>query len=588
MKRIGRYVPPFNVQDGVIYDQEGQKVKLWGVNYYAPFNHNYYNISELGKDHFSAIDEDIRHLKMLGVDMIRMHLYEREITDRWGHIVENHNMKVFDYLVEQCAEHEIYLMLSPTVWWNTIKNQIVQEQLYAYWHIDAQDAFGFTNYYSCDSLLWDPEVIECQQTYLDELCSRASTYSGKRLSEYPNIVVLELINEPRYPEKTFLDEEPVLNSQNLHDSMICRGRQRQKFRRMWQDFCASHSGETDEDRCFSFFRAQIMRNYFDRMLPILDRHFGRRVLRAQFTSYSGLPPEDLQDVFKAANFDAYTIGTYLNVNLFDSNNTDDANHLTLATQWFDRLAAADFGTLAKISYEFDATATQNGYPLAAIAAEYARHNVQIAAYFTYTPASVAAWNPGWLVHFMNIAHTPSRAAGFAAAGDIFREHSPDDEIRKEDGAWSGRGYAIERKDDFVYALGAKAFRYSNSNDIALAEPKALELVSGRGNSRFAESSGNGFYIIEKCGDKRYCLTVFPNHRYIGAPERGKAYRCMANRYVNCCKEPPVSQLSEDTIYFRLNLFRVIAVRSSDGHGMIPVEANGRFCIRPGVYQIEVE
>ena len=42
-----KFTPPFQVQDGVIYDREGRKVKLWGVNYYAPFNHNYYNIAEL-------------------------------------------------------------------------------------------------------------------------------------------------------------------------------------------------------------------------------------------------------------------------------------------------------------------------------------------------------------------------------------------------------------------------------------------------------------------------------------------------------------------------------------------------------------
>ena len=120
-----KFTPPFQVQDGVIYDREGRKVKLWGVNYYAPFNHNYYNIAELGKDHFSAIDEDIRHFKLLGVELVRMHLYDREITDRDGNIVENHNLKVFDYLVEQCAKNGIFLMLSPTVWWNTVKNQVM-------------------------------------------------------------------------------------------------------------------------------------------------------------------------------------------------------------------------------------------------------------------------------------------------------------------------------------------------------------------------------------------------------------------------------------------------------------------------------
>ena len=56
-----RYQTPFQVRSGVIYDAAGKTVRLFGVNYYAPFNHNYYNIAELGKDHFRAVDEDFRH-----------------------------------------------------------------------------------------------------------------------------------------------------------------------------------------------------------------------------------------------------------------------------------------------------------------------------------------------------------------------------------------------------------------------------------------------------------------------------------------------------------------------------------------------
>ena len=51
-----KYQTPFHVQSGVILDAAGKTVRLFGVNYYAPFNHNYYNIAELGKDHYRAVD----------------------------------------------------------------------------------------------------------------------------------------------------------------------------------------------------------------------------------------------------------------------------------------------------------------------------------------------------------------------------------------------------------------------------------------------------------------------------------------------------------------------------------------------------
>lgn len=582
-----KFNTPFHVKDSVIYDADNKKVKLWGVNYYTPFNHNYYNIAELGKDHFKAIDEDIRNFKMMGIDLVRMHLYEREITDRYGNIVENHNMKVFDYLVDQCEKNGIFLMLAPVCWWNTINNQIMQERFYAYWYIDSQEAFGFSNFYSCDSMLWDTEAIECQQRYMDGLFSRSSSVSGKRLPEYSNIVVLELFNEPRYPEKWQIKEEPDPSDGSMSSATFSRGRQRQKLVTMWENF-KQDKNAGNEDKLFSEFRAEILKNYFAKLFPIIDKYFGPNVIKAQFSSYCGIPPADLTKTFESAGIDAYTIGTYLNINKFDAENTNSANHLACAKEWFDKLGDADFGRFAKISYEFNATATQNGYPLAAIAAMYAKYDVQIAALFTYTPSAVAAWNPGWLVHYTNIAHTPSRAAGFAAAGDIFRNHEPEDSIDMMENSWHGSDYSIERENDFVYFKNEKVFRYSNSNDVHITDVSKLTTVSGRGTSLFASSSGNGYYLIEKKADSEWILAVFPSQQYVSAPERGKAYKVMANRYVNCLKEAAVSILKEDKIRFKLNMLCIESAKNSVTGESVAVERDGSIVINPGEYTLKVK
>lgn len=583
-----KFTPPFHVEQGVIRDQNGAKVKLWGVNYHAPFNHNYYNIAEIGKNHCAAIDEDIRHFKLMGVELVRMHLYEREITDRQGHVVENHNMKVFDYLIDQCAKNDIFIMLSPTAWWNTVKNQIQQEAHYAYWYTEEQDDFGFSNFHSCDSMLWDPEAILCQQTYLEGLLSRRNSVSGRRLNEYPNVVIFELMNEPCYPRAWQLEGDPVPGLNNMGAAAYSRGRQRMKLVEMWEDFRAAHQGEPDRERCFSLFRASVLKNYFDSLFPIVDRYFGRTIIRAQFASYNGIPPEDLKKTFEAAGIDAYAIGTYLNVNGFDSDCTDGANHLKCAEAWFKNLERAEYGDAAKIAYEFDATATQNGYPLAAIAAMYGRHDVQVAAYFTYTPAAVAAWNPGWLVHYMNIAHTPSRAAGFAAAGEIFRHHNPGDAIEILEEAWNGTDFAIERKNDFVCFKNETTFRYSNSNDVSLGDVAKITLVSGRGNSRWAACEGNGFYFMERMDvPHRWRLTLFPSQQFVSAPGRGKAYRGMANRYVNCLKEAPVSILREDRLFFQLKAFVLVQAFNMHDGKSVDVAQDGSLSIPAGDYILEV-
>lgn len=575
-----KYKTPFHVKDSIIYDANGEKVKLWGVNYYAPFNHNFYNIEELGKDHFAAIDEDIRHFKLMNIDFIRMHLYEREITDRDGNIVENQNMKVFDYLVEQCEKNGIYLMLTPMVWWNTVKNQILQDRYYAFWYIESQDAFGFSNYYSCDGMLWNQDAIDCQKRYMEGLFSRKSRVSGKQLADYSNVVVIELFNEPRHVAIWHIKEEPN-PVKSMDHATYSMGKQRQKLIRLWDDFRNKHAEEKDEDKCFSLFRASILKNYFDNLFPIVDKYFGKNVIKAQISSYDGVPHKDLKEVIESSGVEAYTIGTYLNVNAFDAANTDTANHLEYAKKWFGIMEKGDYGKMAKISYEFDATATQNGYPLAAIAAMYAKHDVQMAAYFTYTPAAVAAWNPGWLVHFMSLEHTPSRAAGFAAAGEIFRHQNPGDKITMEEEKWSGNEFSIERKNDFVYFKNEKIFRYSNSNAIELGDTSKIEIVSGRGSSKFATGSGNGFYHLEKLSESEWKLRIFPDQKYISAPERGKAYKFMSNRYVNCLREAAVSMLFEHEIEFKLNTMRITALNGKK------VE-DGKIKVRAGEYILTVE
>ena len=198
------YKTPFHVKDGKIFDAENRYVTLWGVNYYAPFNHNFCNLAELGKDHCRAIDRDLDDLQLLGADFIRMHMFEREISDPAGNLVENENLRVFDYLLDQCEKRGIYLMLSAMTYWNTVMNQIEQNRLYAYWNIGSQSAFGFTNFYSIDSLIWHPDAIACQERYFKTLFEHRNAFNGKRLCEFKNLVVWELMNEMQFPDSRLL------------------------------------------------------------------------------------------------------------------------------------------------------------------------------------------------------------------------------------------------------------------------------------------------------------------------------------------------------------------------------------------------
>ena len=471
------FVPPFHVSGGEIRDARGRYVTLWGVNYYAPFNHNFYNIAELGKEHLRAVDEDLDHLQLLGVDFLRLHMYEREITDPAGNLVENANLRVFDYLMDQCEKRNIFLMIAPISYWNSVQNQLEQERLYAYWNIGAQEAFGFTNFYSIDALLWHPEALACQERYFRSLFAHRNAFSGKLLREYRNLVVWELVNEMQFPDRRLLSPEPRITAENMIQAIWSRGPLRREFQERFRAFRAELPEAVTEEEAFGRFLRQMTEHYFRRFWGMSNDYFQGSVLNSQFYSYNGAPPEALRELLDSSPwFETQSVGNYLNAHGFDSVNTDDANHLALADRHFERLAARTTKRPC-IAYEFDASCTLNGYPLAALAAMYAANGIQLAAYFTYTPSAVAAWNPGWLVHYLNIAHTPARAAAFRAAGEIFR-HCRNGNLCRTPEEWSSENFLIRREGDRVLYRDRASYCHSGDCSAPPVDPAALRLVCG--------------------------------------------------------------------------------------------------------------
>ena len=579
------YQTPFHVESGIIYDAAGEVVRLFGVNYYAPFNHNYYNIAELGKSHFKAVDEDFRHFREMGVRFIRIHLYDREITDAEGNLVENGNLDVLDYVLKKAEDKGIYVMLTPIVWWNTVSTQLAVEQDYAYWHCGSHEDFGFSNFYSKDSLIWNSEALECQKRYFRALFNHRSRWTEKRLCEHSSIVAIEPFNEPDYVAPWLVDTDTTPDGMGYR--VFSQGKLRKQLKELFHTFEAEHTEITDRTKLFEVFNFQNLSRYLSELMAIVDDYFGERVLKTSFVSYSGTVSMEMDSLLKKHHICAISFGTYLNAFGFDSVNTDNVNHLPMVERWLNGVRSNCHSNLAKIVYEFDATGTQNGYPLAAIAAAYRDFGVQMAAYFTYTPAAVAAWNPGWLVHYLNLEHTPSKAAGFAVAAAIFhREEAPG--ICMEPERWSGDGYVIERNSDRVVYADSEFFCYSNDTDSVPPDLNSLKKIFGRGKSSVASCSGNGCYVLEKQSDTLWVLHLHPAQRYLTDPQRGRQFRQMANRWISCLKEPPVSQLIENRLEFSFFLSTLQKVTSMSTQMDFPLNDAHCIFLPPGDYLLTLD
>ncbi len=581
-----KFTAPFAVRDGVVRDAEGREVRLWGVNYYVPFCHNYLNIAEVGADHRAAIDEDLRQFQIMGVDFVRIHIYDREISDAQGHLTPNHHLEVFDYLLEKLDKAGIFLMLTPVVWWNTPENQALMDRYYAYWHVGVGGSFGFSNFYGKDEMLWNEDALRCQQRYMGELLSRQSAISGRRYAEFPNLVAIEPINEPQYISLKMLEKPVAGQAPSQWTGSYSHGPARDRLRQLWSEYQAAHPG--DEAAVFAQFRARILRQYLQRMYAAIDAAMGRPYLKAHIDYAIAEAP--IHAAVEAAKVDVYTTGCYpKSARGFDSSWNDHLDFLELIRDWDRKVADQRRTDRPRIIYEHDAPSTLQGYPFGAMALAFAARHVQMAAMFTYTPTAVAAYNPGWRVHYLNLLHTSARAVAFAAAGDIFRRTPLGTALPDDPKRWQGEGWLVDPKPDLVAAASDGRLLHSAKITAKLLPAGAPNEILACGSSPWVTAAGNGAYHLLRASEGQWDLEVFPNQVMVNDPFRGRAFRSMANRYINVNEWPVVSRLQEESRRFLFQLPGqgrwTCTQRTIDGPEQVPAASDGSFSLKPGRYTL---
>src|SRR5437868_979112 len=105
-----------SAQDLIYVDKQGvirwtkdkKEASFFGVNYTVPFAYGYRSHKALGKDLKKAIDEDVYHLSRLGLDAFRVHMWDVEITDSTGNLLQNEHLDLFDYLLSRLQQKNIY------------------------------------------------------------------------------------------------------------------------------------------------------------------------------------------------------------------------------------------------------------------------------------------------------------------------------------------------------------------------------------------------------------------------------------------------------------------------------------------------
>lgn len=158
----------------------------FGVNYTVPFAHAYRSANYLKVNHEKAIDDDVYHFARLGFDAFRVHVWDTEISDSEGNLLENVHLKLFDYALKKMKERGIKFIITPIAYWGN-----------GYPEADEKTP-GFASKYGKAACLTNPGAIQAQETYLFQFLNHVNSYTQIAYKDDPDIIAFEISNEPHH------------------------------------------------------------------------------------------------------------------------------------------------------------------------------------------------------------------------------------------------------------------------------------------------------------------------------------------------------------------------------------------------------
>jgi hypothetical protein len=168
------------------WQKDHSEVYLFGVNYTVPFAYGYRSLKALNKDVEKEIDEDVYHLARIGADAFRVHIWDTEISDTAGNLLDNEHLKLFDYLVFKLKQRNFHIIITPIAFWGN-----------GYPQRDEKTA-GFSSKYNKGKATVEEAAIKAQENYLKQLLVHVNPYTRLSYRDEPNIIAAELNNEPSH------------------------------------------------------------------------------------------------------------------------------------------------------------------------------------------------------------------------------------------------------------------------------------------------------------------------------------------------------------------------------------------------------
>ncbi|RPD51069.1 cellulase family glycosylhydrolase [Paracnuella aquatica] len=179
--------PVFVDKSGVLkWTATGKEAQFFGVNYTVPFAFGYRSHKALGIDPEKAIDADVYHMGRLGFDAFRVHVWDTEIADSAGNLLQNEHLRLFDYLLYKLKEQGIKILITPLAFWGN-----------GYPEPD-QNTGSFSSIWNKQKVLVTEAAIKAQERYLQQFFKHVNPYTKTTYGADRDVIAMEINNEPHH------------------------------------------------------------------------------------------------------------------------------------------------------------------------------------------------------------------------------------------------------------------------------------------------------------------------------------------------------------------------------------------------------
>lgn len=185
-RRLAKNLVYVDGQGVMRYTSNNAEASFFGVNYTVPFAYGYRSHEALGVDIEKAIDDDVYHMWRLGLNAFRVHVWDTEISDTAGNLIENEHLRLFEYLISRLKARKIKILITPIGFWGN-----------GYPEPDEITP-GFSHKYGKRKALINDTAIKAQENYLTQFFNHVNSYTGLTYENDPDVIATEINNEPQH------------------------------------------------------------------------------------------------------------------------------------------------------------------------------------------------------------------------------------------------------------------------------------------------------------------------------------------------------------------------------------------------------